>query len=194
MVKNPNWSQATDTIRHPLVDGVDITIDTNPNDVDNKLKAGTLDANASTGAGGLTPAFQSYVLTHPEAKAQADDPAGANTEYLPVMQSVVTNVNCRRAIFYATNKASILAAEGGPTAGTIAGAMTPPGIPGYSASLNTYPTGSDNTGDLTKAKAALTACGKPTGFSLKMAYPTPSVKAPLVFQAEKAALAGSASS
>ena len=188
LVKNPNWSQATDTIRHPLVDGVNITIDTNPNDVDNKLKAGTLDANASTGAGGLTPAFQSYVLTHPEAKAQADDPAGANTEYLPVMQSVVTNVNCRRAIFYATNKASILAAEGGPTAGTIAGAMTPPGIPGYDASLNTYPTGSDNTGDLTKAKAALTACGKPTGFNLKMAYPTPSVKAPLVFQAEKAAL------
>jgi peptide/nickel transport system substrate-binding protein len=188
MVKNPYWTQASDTIRHPLVDGVNITIDTNPNDVDNKLKAGTLDANASTGAGGLTPAFQSYVLTHPDSKKQADDPAGANTEYLPVMQSVVTNVNCRRAIFYATNKASILAAEGGPTAGTIAGAMTPPGIPGYDKSLNPYPTGSDNTGDVTKAKAALTACGKPNGFALKMAYPTPSTKAPLVFQAEKAAL------
>ena len=186
--KNPYWTQANDTIRHPLVNEVDLTIDTNPLDLDNQLKAGTLDANAATGAGGLTASFQSYVLTHPDAKKNVDDPAGANTEYLAVMQTVVKNVNCRQAIFYASNKASILAADGGPTAGTIAGAMTPPGIPGYSASLNTYPTGSDNTGDVTKAKAALKACGQPNGFALKMAYPTPSTKAPLVFAAEKSAL------
>ena len=188
-VKNPYYSQSTDTIRKPLVNEIDLTIDTNPIDLDNKLKAGTMDANASTGAGGLTAAFQSYVLTHPDAKKNVDDPAVASTEYLPVMQSVITNVNCRQAIFYATNKASILAAEGGPTAGTIAGAMTPPGIPGYDKALNPYPTGADNTGDLTKAKAALAACGKPSGFSTKFAYPTPSTKAPLVFAAEKAALA-----
>jgi peptide/nickel transport system substrate-binding protein len=105
------------------------------------------------------------------------------------MQTVITDPNCRLAIFYATNKASILAAEGGPTAGTIAGSMTPPGIPGYDPSYNPYPTGSDNTGDLTKAKAALQACGKPNGFAVKYAYQTPSSKAPLVYAAEKAALA-----
>ena len=171
------------------MDEVDLTINTNPTDLDNKLKAGTVDANASTGAGGLTASFQSYVLTHPDAKKNVDDPAVASTEYLPVMQTVIKNVNCRRAIFYATNKASILAAEGGPTAGTITGSMTPPGIPGYDKNLNPYPTGADNTGDVAKAKAALAACGKPSGFAMKMAYPTPSTKAPLVFAAEKAALA-----
>jgi peptide/nickel transport system substrate-binding protein len=188
-VRNPNWSQSTDTIRHPLVDAIDLTIDTSPEDLDARLKAGTLDANAGTGAGGLTAAFQTYVLTTPSAKKQADDPAVASTEYLSVMQSVITNADCRKAIFYATNKASILAAEGGPTAGTIAGSFTPPGIPGYDPTLNPYPTGADNTGDLTAAKAALVACGKPNGFAVKYAYPTPSSKAPLVFAAEKQALA-----
>jgi len=187
-IRNPMWSQSTDTIRHPLVDAVNLTIFSNPDDLDNRLKAGTLDANAGTGAGGLTAPFQSYVLTHPDAKKNVDDPAVASTEYLAVMQTVITNADCRKAIFYATNKASILNAEGGPTAGTIAGSMTPPGISGYDPSLNPYPTGADNTGDIAKAKAALAACGKPNGFAVKYAYPTPSKKAPLVFAAEKAAL------
>jgi peptide/nickel transport system substrate-binding protein len=187
--RNPYWTQASDTIHHPLVNEVDLTIDTNPEDLDSQLKAGTLDANAATGAGGLTAAFQSYVLTNPTAKAQADDPATANTEYLTVMQTVITNLDCRKAIFYASNKASMLAAEGGPTAGTLAGAMTPPGITGYDPTLNPYPTGADSTGDLTMARQELATCGKPNGFDVNFAYPTPSSKAPLVFAAEKAALA-----
>ena len=187
--RNPYWSQSTDTIRHPLVNEVDLNIDTNPVDLDNKLKAGIADANASVGAGGLTPQFQSYVLTHPDAKKQTDDPATAFTQYLAVMQTVIPNKDCRLAIFYASNKASMIAASGGPTAGHPAGAMTPPGISGYDSKLNPYPTGSDSTGDVAKAKAALKACGKPNGFAVKYAYSTPSTKAPLVFQAEKAALA-----
>jgi peptide/nickel transport system substrate-binding protein len=188
-VKNPNWSQSTDTIRHPKVNEVDLTIDTNPVDLDNRLKAGTLDANASTGAGGLTPQFQSYVLTHPDAKKQADDPATAFTQYLAIMQTVIKNADCRKAIFYASNKASMIAASGGPTAGHPAGSMTPPGIVGFDAKYNPFPTGTDSTGDVAKAKDALKACGKPNGFNVKYAYSTPSTKAPLVFQAEKAALA-----
>jgi len=187
-VRNPNWQQSTDTIRHPLVDEVTLTIDTNPTDLDQKLKAGDLDANAGTGAGGLTPAFQSYALTHPDAKKQVDDPTSPNTEYFSVMQTVITNPDCRKAIFYALNKASVLAAEGGPTAGTIAGSMTPPGIPGYDANYNPYPVGSDNTGDLNMAKQELAKCGKPNGFPMVYAYPTPSVKAKAVYEAVKAAL------
>lgn len=188
-VKNPNWSQSTDTIRHPLVDEVKLTIDTNPADLDQKLKDGSLDANAGTGAGGLDPQFQSYVLTNSDAKKNTDDPATAFTQYLPVFQTVIKNPDCRKAIFYATNKASILAAYGGPTNGTIAKSMTPPGITGYDPSYDPYPVGSDNTGDLAKAKQELQACGSPNGFSTKFAYPTNSSKAPLVFAAEKAALA-----
>jgi peptide/nickel transport system substrate-binding protein len=186
-VKNPYWSQSTDAIRHPLLNGVDLTIDTNPVDLDNQLKAGTLDANAA--GGGLTAAFQTQALTQPDLKKNVDDPESASTQYLSVMQTVITNVSCRQAIFYASDKAGMLAAYGGPTAGTIAGAMTPPGIPGYDASLDPYPVGTDGTGDVAAAKAALVKCGKPSGFAVKMAYATPSSRAPKVFAAEKQALA-----
>ncbi len=123
------------------------------------------------------------------AKKQADDPTTAYTQYLVVMQTVIKNADCRKAIFYATNKASIIAAAGGPTNGIIAESMTPPGIEGYDGTYNPFPVGADNTGDIAKAKDALKACGKPNGFTVKFAYPTPSTKAPLVFQAEKSALA-----
>jgi peptide/nickel transport system substrate-binding protein len=191
LVRNPEWSQSTDTIRHPLVNQINLTIDTNPVDMDSKLESGQLDANANGGAGGITPAFKSKVLTDPNLKKNADDPAAASTQYMPVFQSVITNVHCRNAIFYATNKASLLNVYGGPTSGDIAGSMTPPGIEGYQTTADYDPlsAGPDQTGDLTKAKSELQACGKPNGFPVTFAYATPSDYAPKAFAAEKAALA-----
>jgi len=190
LVRNPQWSQSTDTIRKPLVSEVDLTIDTNPVDLDNKLDSGELDANAQGGAGGLTPAFKTKVLTHPDLKKQVDDPATPQTQYLPVFQTVITNEHCRKAIFYATNKASILNVYGGATSGEIAGSMTPPGIAGHeeTSAYDPYSAGPDQTGDLAKAKQELQQCGQPNGFKVNFSYPTPSNFAPKVFAAEKAAL------
>ena len=67
--------------------------------------------------------------------------------------------------------------------------MAPPGIPGYTASFNPYPSGADNTGDDVKAKQELAACGKPNGFSTKLAYATPGTHAAAAFAVEQAALA-----
>jgi len=191
LVRNPMWSQSTDDIRHPLVDSVTLSIDTNPVDLDNKLESGQFDANAAGGAGGITPAFKTKLLTSPDLKKYVDDPASAASQYLPVMQTVITNVHCRRAIFYATNKASILNVYGGDTSGAIAGSMTPPGLPGYQTTkdYDPYSAGPDQTGDLAKAKSELQACGQPNGFTVNFAYPTPSNFAPKVFAVEKAALA-----
>jgi peptide/nickel transport system substrate-binding protein len=185
-VRNPDWSQSTDTIRHPLVDKVVLTVDSNPSDADAKLKAGQADANASAA---VTAGFQTQILTQPDLKKNADDPVSALTTYLSVMPSVIPDVNCRQAIFYASNKAALLQAYGGAVAGQVAGSMTPPGINGNQPGSNPYPVGTDNTGDLSKAKAALTACGKPNGFSTKMAYPTPHEHEKAAFIAEQAALA-----
>jgi peptide/nickel transport system substrate-binding protein len=185
-VRNPKWDQSTDTIHHPLVDKVVLTIDTDPTDIDNKLKAGSADANASTN---VSAAFQAQILTNPDLKKNADDPVTAFTQYMPVFQSVITNQHCRAAIFYASNKAALLQAYGGAVSGQIAGSMTPPGIAGNDPSFNPYPVGADNTGDLAKAKSELTACGQPNGFATKMAYATPSQHAKAAFQAEQTALA-----
>ena len=183
--RNPDWSQSTDTIHHPLVDGVDMVIDSDSADADNKLKAGTVDANASAA---VTAALQTQILTQPSLKKNADDPPSAFVQYLAVMPSVIPDVNCRRAIFYASNKAALLQGYGGAVSGAVSGSMTPPGIIGNDPSLNPYPVGADNTGDLTKAKAALVACGKPNGFKVKMAYATPSQHALAAFKAELTAL------
>jgi peptide/nickel transport system substrate-binding protein len=185
-VRNPNWSQASDTIRHPLVNEVDLTIDTDPVDIDKKLQAGTADANASDI---VQAEFQTQILTNPTLKANADDPVTPFDRYAAVMPSVIPNVDCRKAIFYAWDKAGFIRAYGGAVAGLPAGGMAPPGIPGYSGGFNPYPSGADNTGDDAMAKQELAKCGKPNGFSTKLAYATPSGHAAAAFAVEQAALA-----
>jgi peptide/nickel transport system substrate-binding protein len=185
-VRNPNWSQSSDTIHKPLVDKVVLTIDTSPTDLDQKLKSGQADGNASQWA---DPALQTWILTNPNNKKNADDPVSAFTRYLSVMPSVIPNVHCRRAIFYALDKAGFLRAYGGAVSGVVSGSMTPPGIEGNDPSVNPYPSGSGNNGNVAKAKEELKACGKPNGFSTKFAYSTPATNAKAAFTASQQSLA-----
>jgi peptide/nickel transport system substrate-binding protein len=185
-VRNPYWSQSTDTIRHPLVNEVDLTVDTDPVDIDKKLAAGTADAIANDT---VQAEFQAKILTNPTLKASADDPVTPFDRYAAIMPSVIPNVDCRRAVMYAWDKAGFIRAYGGAVAGVPAGGMAPPGIPGYNASFNPYSSGAANTGDDVKAKQELAACGKPNGFSTKLAYGTPSGHAAAAFAVEQAALA-----
>lgn len=185
-VRNPYWSQATDTIRHPLVNEVDLTVDTSDTDIDQKLQAGTADANASNT---VQAQFQAQILTNPTLKANADDPLTPFDRYAAVMPSVIPNVHCRRAVFYAWDKAGFVRAYGGAVAGVPAGGMAPPGISGYKAGFNPYPSGASNSGNDAMAKQELAACGKPNGFSTKLAYATPSSHAIAAFAVEQAALA-----
>jgi peptide/nickel transport system substrate-binding protein len=185
-VRNKYWQQSTDTIRKPLANKIVLTVDSSVNDIDSKLKAGTADAKADNSVG---TTLQSQILTQPNLKKYSDNPTTAFTRYFSIAPSVIPNKYCRQAIFYATNKAALVQAYGGTTAGTAAGSMTPPTIEGYSATANMYSVGKDNTGDLTKAKDALKKCGQPNGFSTKFAYSTPSETGPAVFAAEQTALA-----
>jgi peptide/nickel transport system substrate-binding protein len=153
---------------------MDLTIDSNSDDIDQQLKAGSADTRMEQA---VNPTFQAQLLTQPKLKAQADDPAGPTTRYLSIAKSFapLNNVHCRRAIFYAYNKASALAIAGGAAAGQIANSATPPGIPGYDPNYNPYPDGADHTGNLAAAKKELKLCGQPNGFSTKYAYATPDV-------------------
>ena len=185
-VRNKFWKQSTDKIRKPLANEIILTINSDINDIDSKMAAGSADARAELNVG---TTLQSKILTDPKFKVNADDPTTAFTRYLTVMPTVITNVYCRQAIFYATNKAELVQAFGGTTAGVVAGSMTPPTISGHSATANMFTSGSDNTGNIAKAKAALVKCGQPNGFTTKMAYATPSQVAPKVFASMQTALA-----
>ena len=167
--RNPNWSQATDKVHMPKVDRVELQVITDPDAADKALQAGTIDLEPD---GGVQASFRAQIDGSPTLKAQADNPVTGFTRYLVVTQTVapLTNVHCRRAIFYAIDKEALRTARGGSYGGDIANTMSPPTIPGYDASSNVYPDGADNTGDLTKAKDELTQCGQPSGFSVNMAY------------------------
>ena len=95
---------------------------------------------------------------------------------------------------YAADKTGYQNAYGGPLAGgDIATSIMPPIIPGYQQT-DEFPDGADHTGDLDKAKAALAACGKPNGFSTKMAYRADRPKEQATAEALQQSLGGSASS
>lgn len=169
-VRNPNWQQSTDTIRHPLVNEVDLSIITNADDLNNRQKVGTIDTEAD---GGVQSAFQSQIISNPNLKKNADNPLTGFTRYLTIAQTFapLNNVHCRRAIFYAINKSDLLLARGGSYGGQIANTMTGPNILGAPKnSVDPYPIGANNTGDLTKAKQELAACGQPNGFTVNEAY------------------------
>ena len=186
-VRNDKWDQSTDKIRHPLVDKITLNINTNADDNDKQLQAGTADFDAD---GGVQAAFQTNIVNNPDLKKNADDPVSSYTRYFSVFPSVkpLDNVHCRRAIFYAINKVDLQRARGGTYGGDIAHTMAQPTVPGHDPKADPYPSGPDNTGDLAKAKDELQQCGQPNGFSTKMAYVNAG-KGPAVFTAAQSALA-----
>lgn len=167
--RNPNWDQATDDVRKPKVDRITIEYFTNSDDLDQRLKSGTLDAKANAT---IQPTFTNEAMADPNLKRFIDNPEIALTRYLVVFQTVppFDNVHCRRAVAYAVDKRAYLLARGGETQGTPTGSMTPVGNPGYDPNRNPYPNGDDFSGDLDKARQELTECGQPDGFTTKMAY------------------------
>ncbi|QNE17055.1 ABC transporter substrate-binding protein [Kribbella qitaiheensis] len=167
--RNPNWDPATDPNRKALPDGVDMQMNVDAEDIDNRLISGDVDiALAGTG---VTAATQSRVLGDPALKARADNPTLGRLWYTSINPTVkpFDNIECRKAIEYAMDKTSYQTAYGGEFAGgALATTLLPPIIPGYKQfDLYTTP---DSKGDLAKAKESLTKCGQPNGFSTSISY------------------------
>ena len=165
--KNTNWDAANDPNRKQLAEKVDIKLNVNAEDIDNRLLSGALDFDVA--GSGVQAAAQSKILSDPKLKANSDSTFTGRLWYFVMDEKVAPfdNIECRKAVQYATDKVALQTAYGGPIAGgDIANTMLPPNIIGYQ-DFNLYPT-PDNKGDLDKAKQALAACGKPTGFNTKM--------------------------
>jgi peptide/nickel transport system substrate-binding protein len=92
------------------------------------------------------------------------------------------------AIEYAANKTELQTAYGGPVAGgAIASTVLLPNQVGYQK-FDLYNALSQPTGDLTKAKSELAACGHPSGFSTGAAYRSDRPKEVQAAQALQSAL------
>lgn len=184
--RNPHWTQSSDSIRHPLVSRIRLTVAQYPAYIDRQLQAGDADARAD---GGVQPAFRRQIMHNPNLKRNADYPQLPITRYVTVSPAVIPNIHCRRAIFYAWDKAASLRIFGGRAAGTVASSLTPPGIAGFDRGLDVYPSGLGETGNMAKAKAELRLCGRPNGFRTNMVNDLRTTAGQRLFAAEHDALA-----
>jgi peptide/nickel transport system substrate-binding protein len=168
LVRNPNWSASTDSVRKALPDKIVITMGLNPDDVDQRIIANQADSDAYQT--GLQVASQAKVNRDPALKARTVDPTGGFLRYLVVFQAnkPFDNIHCREAVALIVDRKAQQIARGGPNGGgQIATTMIPPTLQ-YYKNFNLFPQAGD-TGNVQAAKNELKLCGKPNGFSTKIA-------------------------
>jgi peptide/nickel transport system substrate-binding protein len=168
LIRNPSWSRATDPVRKALPDQIELQAGLSPAQRDAKVLAGQADLDV-TGAG-LQPESAARALSDPRLAGRVDNPSNGDLHLvaMPVTVPPLDNVHCRRAVQYAVDKAAVKTALGGDFAASMSTTLWPRELPGYPASAP-YPAGPDNHGDLDRARAELKACGRPAGFSTRIA-------------------------
>jgi peptide/nickel transport system substrate-binding protein len=166
-VRNTQWSQSSDPFRKALPDKITLTITTNADEMDNNLLEGSADIDISQT--GLSQNAQIKVLQDSKLKANTDDPYNGFIRYVSVVPKVAPydNEHCRKAVIYAANTTDLQTARGGSVAGSTYGSMLPPNILG-SDDYDPFNL-TKGKAQIAKAKEELAACGKPNGFSTKIA-------------------------
>jgi peptide/nickel transport system substrate-binding protein len=170
LVRNPKWNPSWDTQAKQLANKIVLDMNVNANDVDNRLLAGDIQVDAA--GTGVQAAARAKILSSSSLKANSDNPLAGFLWFIYISTKVapLNNLNCREAVEYAANKTELQTAYGGPVAGgAIASTTLIPDQIGYK-SFDLYNATSQPSGNLTKAKAALQACGQPNGFTTGMAY------------------------
>ncbi|MEU6313382.1 ABC transporter substrate-binding protein [Streptomyces sp. NPDC047014] len=167
--RNENFKADTDTIRKALPDTISVTFMANADDMDKRLMNGEFDVDIN--ATGIGQAARATALK--EHKGNLDNGQTGFIRYAVMPQTVAPfdNIECRKAVIYAADKKSLQTARGGPQAGgDIAPNMLPLGIKGSDAKYDPFEVlKNDGKPDLEKAKAALKACGKESGFKTTIA-------------------------
>lgn len=170
LVRNDQWDPATDPNRKALPDRIEVSLNVNADDIDNRVISGDLDVDVA--GTGVQPATLSRALQDPIIKENADNALSARLWYTSINPTVapLDNIDCRKAIQFAMDRTAYQTAYGGQFAGgDLATTIMPPNIPGYQA-YDLYPNGQDHKGDLEAAKKSLEACGQPNGFETSIAY------------------------
>jgi len=152
VVRNPNYDQATDDNRQNYIDGWSLVINTNLDDIYNRVLNGDIDL-----AHGAPPAaiLQQY-LTNPDLQDNLKTNSGDRTWYL-TMNLIVPpfdDVHVRKAANYIVDKAAMLQATGGPVTGDIATTIEPPTVLPDLADYDPYAT-PNHAGDVEAAKAEM---------------------------------------
>ncbi|MFI1827967.1 ABC transporter substrate-binding protein [Streptomyces sp. NPDC020412] len=164
LVRNDKWAKASDPVRPALPDKVTVTINSNIEAIDELLIKGEYDLDLN--ATGMGQAGRGKALK--ESKDNVDNIQTAFVRYVDFVTALepFNNIECRKAVIYATDFASIQQVRGGPQAG---GDIAPNMLPKDVKGADDYdPYGvleRKGKPDVAKAKDALKKCGKPDGFT-----------------------------
>ncbi|MGW8554662.1 caspase, EACC1-associated type [Streptomyces tubercidicus] len=171
LVRNSRWKPSSDPIREARPDRITVSVVDHPDAVDVGLIKGDFDL-ALSGAG-LGSQATAKALADSELHKNLDTPRTGWVRYAAFPQTVkpMQNEHCRKAVVYAADHRNLQTAFGGTVAGgDLAPNMLPPGIKGADPAFDPYGV-LKNGGrpNLTKARAELEKCGRPAGFSTKIA-------------------------
>jgi len=189
LVRNTNWDPSTDTVNKALPDAVEFTVNSNGDDIDNRLLAGTADVDA--GQVGVQSAAQTKILQDPKLKENTDDAVSGFIRYIAMSTKVppLDNVECRKAVIYAADHTALQTARGGPFGGgDIAPNMVPTNLTAAEPNYDPYNI-KQGAPQVDKAKEALKNCGHPDGFSVKIAVRNNKAKEVKTAEALQASLA-----
>jgi peptide/nickel transport system substrate-binding protein len=127
LVRNPDYDQATDNLRSNYVDGITLDVDTNQDDIFNKIEAGTLDGNFTD----VPPktVLQRYT-TDPNKKKYLHANDGDRTWYITMNWATppFDDIHVRKAANLIMDKAALVQAWGGATSGVAATHVAPPTV------------------------------------------------------------------
>jgi peptide/nickel transport system substrate-binding protein len=149
--RNPQWDPVTDEVRTALPDQVVVRSGLSGVARDQALLAGSADADLS--GSGVQQATTSR-LDDEVLAGRIDD----------VTVAPMDNADCRAAVAAVVDRKTVQEALGGPENAVRSSLLWP-------RALADGPEDTDRSPDLDAARASLTACGKPDGFSTVFAVP-----------------------
>ena len=128
LVRNPSYDASTDTktARENFIDGWRMDLNTNSQNIFDKVQAGSLDTEEAT----VLPAVLQKYLTDPTLKDKLKVNDGDRTWYF-TMNLVVPpfdDIHVRKAMNFVMDKAGLIKALGGATAGIPAEHIIPPAV------------------------------------------------------------------
>jgi ABC-type transport system substrate-binding protein len=189
LVRNPDWSAATDPNRHAYVNKIQITEGLTQDNVQQQLVAGTGDMEwdvtpPAQNLPQLISSHSSNLVIGPTATGNAAISLGT---YLTLNQYAgpMKNKLVREAVAYAVDKNAIVQILGGKAIAATTSQLILPGNVGYMNSFNPFPD-NNGAGDPAKSKQLLAQAHK-SGVAVKLLYSTTDPM-PRVAQALQASL------
>jgi peptide/nickel transport system substrate-binding protein len=168
LVRNPNWSAASDPIRNAYPDAWNFELGVQNPQLTTRLEASTgSDATALT-LSTAADATQTDKVTSSTYASRSLSEYQPYVEYLNINMTRVTDLNVRKAIATAFPYAQLQTLYGGPSQLELGGTLISPTVGGWTAA-DPFNIKSKPAGDPAAAKALLTTAGK-VGYKLVYAY------------------------